>query len=62
MSPAIKDFMEKIDNRLLRERVLIFITSLAVVFLLWNFLVQARFDKERATLENQQKQVSTEQK
>jgi MSHA biogenesis protein MshJ len=62
MSPAIKDFMEKIDNRILRERVLIFITSLAVVFLLWNFLVQARFDKERATLENQQKQVSTEQK
>ena len=62
MSPAITQLMEKIDSRILRERVLIFLTSLAVIFLLWNFLVQAKFDRERADLNSQLTQMATEQK
>ncbi|WP_049629546.1 MSHA biogenesis protein MshJ [Cellvibrio sp. pealriver] len=62
MSPAITQLMEKIDSRILSERVLIFLTSLAVIFLLWNFLVQARFDRERADLNSQLTQMTTEQK
>ncbi|WP_331346067.1 MSHA biogenesis protein MshJ [Cellvibrio sp. UBA7661] len=62
MSPAITQLMEKIDSRILRERVLIFLTSLAVIFLLWNFLVQAKFDRERADLNSQLTQIATEQK
>ncbi|HCS65638.1 MAG TPA: MSHA biogenesis protein MshJ [Cellvibrio sp.] len=62
MAPAFTNLMEKIDSRILRERVLIFVTLLALIFLLWNFLVQARFDRERKTLQSQQTQIATEKK
>lgn len=62
MAPAFTNLMEKIDSRILRERVLIFVTLLALIFLLWNFLVQARFDRERKTLQAQQTQIATEKK
>lgn len=62
MAPAFTNLMEKIDSRILRERVLIFVTLLALIFLLWNFLVQARFDRERKTLQAQQTQITTEKK
>lgn len=62
MSPALTNLMEKIDNRILRERVLIFVTLLALIFLLWNFLVQDGFDRERKALQAQQTQIATEQK
>lgn len=62
MSPAITQLMEKIDSRILRERALIFLTALAVIFVLWNFLIQAKFDRERAALNSQQTQIATEQK
>lgn len=62
MSPALTNLMEKIDSRILRERVLIFVTLLALIFLLWNFLVQAGFDRERKALQAQQTQIATEQK
>lgn len=61
MPPAITNLLEKIDNRILRERVLIFITLLALIFLLWNFLVQARFDRERNALQAEAKKIASEQ-
>lgn len=61
MPPAITNLLEKIDGRVLRERVLIFLTSLALIFLLWNFLVQARFDRERIALQAEATKVASEQ-
>lgn len=37
---------EKIDARVMRERLLIFITAAAVVFMAWNFLVQLPIEKQ----------------
>lgn len=54
--------MEKIDSRILRERVLIFLTLLAAIFFIWNFLVQSGYDKDRTALKNQQTQIATEQR
>ncbi|HEY8940215.1 MAG TPA: MSHA biogenesis protein MshJ, partial [Cellvibrio sp.] len=53
--------MEKIDARVIRERVLIFITLLAVIFLLWDFLLQGRIDSERKALEVETQKVTAEQ-
>ncbi|MCE3252210.1 MAG: biosis protein MshJ [Cellvibrio sp.] len=62
MSPAITKIFEQIDSRILRERVLIFLTILALVFLIWNFLVQAPFDRERKNLQAEAAKLTTEQK
>lgn len=62
MSPAIAKVFDQIDNRILRERVLIFLTLLALVFLLWDFLVQATFDRERKSLQAEAEKLTTEQK
>lgn len=62
MPPAITDILEKIDSRVLRERVLIFLTLLALIFLVWNFLVQAKFDRERNTLQIEATKIASEQK
>ena len=62
MPPAISNLFEKIDSRILRERALIFITLLAVVFLLWNFLVQVNFDRERKVLQAEAEKISSEQR
>jgi MSHA biogenesis protein MshJ len=62
MPPAINNLFEKIDSRILRERALIFITLLAVVFLLWNFLVQANFDRDRKALQEEADKISSEQR
>ena len=61
MSPAIAALFEKIDSRILRERVLIFLTLLALIFLVWNFLVQASVDKERKALEAEAARLNAEQ-
>jgi len=61
MPNAIKQLMEKIDARVIRERVLIFITLLAVIFLLWDFLLQGRIDSERKALEVETQKVTAEQ-
>jgi len=37
---------EKIDARIMRERVLILLTILAFVFMLWHFFVQSSIDKK----------------
>ena len=41
----IKNLQEKIDARVVRERVMIFMVGLAVVYMLWNLLIQSHFDK-----------------
>lgn len=42
---ALIQLQEKIDARVMRERTLIFLTVLAFVFMLWNFVVQSSIDK-----------------
>jgi MSHA biogenesis protein MshJ len=37
---------EKIDARIMRERVLIFLSILAFLFMVWNFAVQSSIDKK----------------
>jgi MSHA biogenesis protein MshJ len=60
MSNAIQQTMEKIDSRVIRERVLIFLTLLALVFFLWDFLLQSRFDNERKAIELEAQQIISE--
>lgn len=60
MSPAITSILEKIDGRVFRERLLIFLTLLALIFLLWNFLVQSGFDRERDALQVEADKISIE--
>jgi len=52
---SLIQLQEKIDARIIRERALIFLTALAFVFMLWNFVVQSSIDKNtqatRAQLE-----------
>jgi len=43
---ALIQLQEKIDARIMRERALIFLTALAFVFMLWNFVVQSSIDKK----------------
>ena len=43
---ALIQLQEKIDARIIRERALIFLTALAFVFMLWNFVVQSSIDKK----------------
>lgn len=62
MSPAFVKLQEKIDARVLRERVLLFVTALAVVYLLWNMLVQTQFDKQQQTLRTAIETVAAERK
>lgn len=60
MSNSIQQLMEQIDNRILRERVLIFLTILAVIFFIWNFLLQARFDDEAKAIELETLEIESE--
>lgn len=62
MSPAFERLQEKIDARVLRERVLLFATALAVVYLMWNMLVQAQFDQQQQTLRTNIEAVAAERK
>ena len=43
MLESLKKIQERIDSRIIRERALIFLTIMAVIFMLWNF-VQATID------------------
>ncbi len=62
MPNAIQQLMDQIDSRVIRERVLIFLTALAIVFLGWNFLLQGHFDDERKELDLEMQSVAVEQK
>lgn len=57
MLAALQQVSSKIDARNLRERVLIFVTLLAVVFLLWQLLVQSAIDNTTKTLHSEQAAV-----
>lgn len=61
MPVALQNLMEQIDSRVLRERVLIFFTVLAVIFLFWQLLLQSRIDQTTKALEAEQAQLTTEQ-
>lgn len=62
MPSLLTNLMEKIDSRILRERILIFLTLLAAIFFIWNFLFQAKYDNQRTALKSQQTQIITEQR
>jgi MSHA biogenesis protein MshJ len=61
MPAALQKLMEQIDARVLRERVLIFLTVLAVVFLIWQLLVQSAIDKTTRSLEAERAKITKEQ-
>lgn len=58
----LKKWQELIDARVMRERALIFMCMLAAVFMLWNFVIQAPFDKKRQELEGKIAASETEQR
>lgn len=60
MISAIANLQEKIDARNLRERALIFVTLLAVVFMLWQLLFQSGVDKQRTLLNGQVNDLTTQ--
>lgn len=53
MIETLRTWQQHIDSRVLRERVLILLSLLAVVFMLWDFVVQAPIDKARAQIDTQ---------
>lgn len=61
MPAALQKIMEQIDGRVIRERVLIFLTLLAVVFLLWQLLLQSQIDKTTKALDAEHAKISKEQ-
>lgn len=61
MSPAIAKIAEQIDSRILRERVLIFLTLLALIFFVWDLLVQGGIDRKQKSLQADAARLATEQ-
>lgn len=53
MIETLKQWQEKIDARVMRERALIFLSFLALIFMVWNFLIQAHFDAAAADMNEQ---------
>ena len=45
MLETLRKLQDKIDSRILRERVLILLTLIAFIFMAWSLIVQSRFDK-----------------
>ena len=45
-SYLLTSLQEKVDSRVIRERVLIFLTFFALIFMLWNFTIQSSIDKK----------------
>lgn len=60
MPPALTQLQQKIDSRVLRERVLLFLTALALVFLLWSLMFQNAIDARQSELSNQLNNVRTQ--
>ena len=57
---SLKKWQEKIDERVIRERALIFLTLLAAIFMLWNFLIQSHFDQAANNLHEQLSALASE--
>lgn len=55
----LQKIQERIDARIMRERILIFLTVLAVVFMLWNF-AQSPFDKKMQDTRTQLETLATQ--
>jgi len=53
MLETLKQWQEKIDARIMRERALIFVSALAFIFMLWNFAVQVSIDKKSNEITSQ---------
>ncbi len=49
MLESLKKIQERIDSRIMRERVLIFLTIMAAIFMLWNFAQSGIDEKIEAT-------------
>ena len=62
MLPVLEKLQEKIDSRVLRERVILFVTALAIVFMLWNLVVQSRFDLKTTALRADLDKIAAERK
>lgn len=60
MPPILLDLQQKIDGRVLRERGLIFLCALAVVFMLWNFLFYGVAASHQKDLEAQLNSIKTQ--
>jgi len=60
MLAALQKIQESIDGRIVRERALILLAALALIFMLWNFLVQAAFDKKMLSLRGQLTSLAAE--
>jgi MSHA biogenesis protein MshJ len=65
MSVSLKEIQEKIDGRILRERVLIFLSAIALLFMLWNFFIHGalvkKLQESRAELAEFEKQHAVSQ-
>jgi MSHA biogenesis protein MshJ len=46
MLEKLKPYFEKYDERVLRERILLFLSAMAVIFLLWDLAIQSSMDKK----------------
>lgn len=62
MSFSLNELREKIDARNLRERSILFLCLLAVVFLLWTLLLQNRIDNEQRALNAQLNDLNTQRR
>ncbi|RYY76002.1 MAG: MSHA biogenesis protein MshJ [Gammaproteobacteria bacterium] len=54
MLESLKKIQERIDSRIIRERALIFVTIMAVIFMLWNFFqstIDKKIDETRTQIE-----------
>jgi MSHA biogenesis protein MshJ len=60
MLESLKNLQEKIDARVIRERALILLTALAVIFMLWNFVIQSPFDKKIQETRSQLDSLTTQ--
>jgi MSHA biogenesis protein MshJ len=62
MDARLVKLQEAIDGRVMRERALIFLTLLASVFMIWNFMLQAPLDNDRKKYQAELAAIATERK
>lgn len=53
MLPALISLEQKINGRVIRERALLFLSVLAVIFLLWSLLVQSSTDSRQKVIKTE---------
>lgn len=60
MAISLRDLQEKIDARNMRERGLLFLCVLALIYLFWNLALQSGIDKEEQAVSAQLKDLKTQ--